>query len=89
MRKKLGPWLPAIFCAILSAITVIGNLIAYQITGNANAVSMVFHCFLPMCFFFVGAFLLQLQNENRELRSQIDTLTSARHGEKNVAQRTV
>ena len=85
MRQKLGPWLPAIFCASLSAITVIGNLVAYSITGSANAASVVFYCFLPMCFFFVGAFLAQLQKENCELRSQLDKLTSARHDEKNAA----
>lgn len=41
--------------------------------------AIVFYCFLPMCFFFVGTFLSQLQKENRELRSRIDELTSAPH----------
>jgi hypothetical protein len=74
MREKLGPWLPAIFCAVLSLITVLGNLIGLFATGAAGASDVAFYCFLPMCFYFVGAYLMQLRQENRELREQIREL---------------
>ena len=76
LREKLGPWLPASFCAVLSLITVSGNLITQSITGTTDACSVVFYCFLPMCFYFAGAFLSQLRQENRELRTRLDELTS-------------
>ena len=74
MREQLGPWLPAVFCAVLAAITTIGNLWAYSKGGSDSAVTMVFMLFLPMCFYFVGAYLTQLRNENRDLLARLDAL---------------
>ena len=78
MREKLGPWIPAIFCAILSLITVSGNVIVAFMNGAANSsgVDSVFYCFLPMCFYFVGAYLSHLKQENVELRSRIEEIVS-------------
>ncbi len=86
MKDKLGPWIPAIFCAILSLITVTGNLIASSMNGAtpSSGIEVVFYCFLPMCFYFVGALLLKLQRENRELRTRIDDLDSKRRGEEHA-----
>jgi hypothetical protein len=77
MREKLGPWLPAIFCAVLAVITTVGNLWTYAVTGDNGSVTMVYIVFMPMCFFFVGAYLTQLRNENREMRTRLDALDSA------------
>lgn len=75
MREKLGPWVPAIFCGGLAVITTIGNLAAYAITGTNDAVTMVFILNMPVCFFFVGAYLTKLRDENRELKDRLDALT--------------
>ncbi len=76
MREKLGPWLPAAFCAALAAIVTIGNLWAYSIGGSDNAITMVFILNMPMCFYFVGAYLTKLRNDNRELLLRLDALES-------------
>jgi len=77
MRERLGPWLPAIFCASLSLITITANLAGYFMTGTRSTGpgDMAFYGFMPMCFFFVGAYLSQLKKENQELRQRIDELT--------------
>lgn len=52
MHEKLGPWIPAIFCAFLSLITVLGNLILDFVNGTSRSgLDLGFYCFLPMCFF--------------------------------------
>ncbi|MCB9925528.1 MAG: hypothetical protein H6822_25485 [Planctomycetaceae bacterium] len=78
MREKFGPWLPVIFCASLSLITIVANLAAYSMTGVSSTGSgdMTFYCFMPMCFFFVGAYLSQLKKANQELRHRIDELAA-------------
>jgi hypothetical protein len=78
MRGKLGPWLPAIFCASLSLIAVVANL-AVQFrtgTGSTGPGDIVFYCSMPMCFYFVGIHLSQLKTENQGLRKQIDQLAA-------------
>ncbi|MBP9903664.1 MAG: hypothetical protein KBH45_19585, partial [Verrucomicrobia bacterium] len=76
MREKLGPWLPAIFCASLSLLTIIANLAGLFMTGSTGVGEMVFYANMPMCFFFVGAYLSQLKKDNQELRKRIDELTA-------------
>lgn len=85
MPKKIGPWTPAIFCAILSLLTVVGDVVAYAMTGTSGVTANVFYCFLPMCFYFVGAFLLQLQKDNRKLQTRLDELTETQITEKDAA----
>ena len=77
MREKLGPWLPAVFCAALAVITTIGNLWSYAATGNNGSVTMVFILHMPMCFFFVGVYLAKLRNDNRKLKERLDELTAS------------
>ena len=74
MREKLGPWIPAGFCAMLAVITTIANSWAYWNGGSDNAATMVLVLFMPMCFFFVGAYLTQWRKENREMRMRLDAL---------------
>ena len=75
MRDKMSPWLPAIFCATLSLITVVAN-VAGQFAGSTRDVGAIaFYGFMPMCFFFVGACLSQLKKERQELQKQIEELS--------------
>lgn len=76
MRVRIGPWLPLLFCSVLSAICVVMNLYTAFLPGSATSNLNVFFCFLPMCFFFVGAFLVHLQQENRELRARLDRIAA-------------
>ncbi|MEO0415366.1 MAG: hypothetical protein AAF226_10490, partial [Verrucomicrobiota bacterium] len=55
MRDKIGPWLPALFCAALAIIVTTGNLWVASKGGSENAMALVFILFMPMCFFYVGA----------------------------------
>lgn len=83
MKDKLALWTPSILCAFLSLITVAGNLIVSFLnrTPPSSSMDVPFYCFLPMCFYFVGALLSKLQAENRELRTRIEELAAQRRGE--------
>jgi hypothetical protein len=70
MREKLEPWIPAVFCAALALITTIGNLFAGPDFG-ATSVSILF---MPVCFYHVGVYLIQLRNENRDMRLRLDAI---------------
>jgi hypothetical protein len=87
MKDKLAPWTPSIFCAFLSLITVAGNLIVSFMNRAvpSSSIDVVFYCFLPMCFFLVGALLSKLQAENRELRTRIEEVAAQRRGEEHAA----
>ena len=75
MRDKISPWIAAIFCAGLSAITIIGNLWLMVVNKTTqNGVETTFYCFLPMCFYFVGIEIAKLHKENRELRKIVEEL---------------
>ena len=74
MRDKLTPWLPAIFCGVLSLITVVADVVGRFMTGTANVGVTAFLCFLPMCFFHVGVMLKNLRDENLLLRRRLDEI---------------
>jgi len=73
MREKIGPWLPAIFCAALALIVTVGNVWASATDCGMN---IVFIMNMPTCFFFVGSYLTKLKNDNRELRDRLDAMDS-------------
>ena len=89
MREQLKPWMPAISCAGYSLISLV-SLVVFpffsrpEIVGTALPI-IPFLCFVPMCFYLVGAFLSELREENRELRKQIQELASKSGAEKQVA----
>lgn len=60
MRDKIGPWLPAIFCAAISLITVVAKVTERFAGARADAEEIAYYAFMPMNFFFVGAYLSQL-----------------------------
>jgi hypothetical protein len=74
MRDKLMPWLPAIFCGVLSLITVGADVVGRFLTGTANVGLTAFLCFLPICFFHVGVILKNLRDENLMLRRRFDEI---------------
>ncbi len=83
MRKKLEPWVPAIFCGCISLLTVLGNVaVAFMNGSSTGGVELVFYCFLPMCFYMVGMSLSKLRQENEELRRRIDSLTGDANGDR-------
>jgi hypothetical protein len=69
--KTITHWIPAAFCAFLSLLAL-----SMQIGSDSGAWKPAFYCFLPMCFFFVGAATSQMQKEIRELRKQVTDLQS-------------
>ena len=74
MREKIGPWLPALFCAALAVIVTVGNVWAAATGGSDSASTGTFILFMPMCFLFVGAYLTKLKKENCELRDRLDAI---------------
>ena len=78
MREQLRPWIAAIYCAALGFIVILSVIIMAFInrTPNFSSVGIVFYCFLPMCFYFVGDFLSSLRKENLALKSQVEELAA-------------
>lgn len=72
MRDKIGPWMPAVFCASLAVIVTIGNLWAVSAGGSDSAITLVYILFLPMCFFLIGRYLVKLNKDITELRERLD-----------------
>jgi len=61
------------FCGILSLVALGAVLFA----PSTAALAPVFLCFLPMCFFFVGSEVRNMQREIRELRAQLSAQAGA------------
>jgi hypothetical protein len=75
MRLTLAPWLAAVFCAILSLLTVVSNLwLSVANQSDVGGWAIPFLCFLPMCFYFAGAGIFHMQAEIRELKKQVSEL---------------
>jgi hypothetical protein len=77
LKRIVSPWLAAGFCAVLSLLTIC--MIIYLESVNRNYVGdlfmlVVFLCFLPLCFLYVGIGMNQMRNEIMDLRNQIDKL---------------
>lgn len=77
-RHQALPWLSAGFCAALSLICLVTHLAMPLVAGGgpSGAWVITFLCFLPMCFFFVGSGIWQMQREIGELRKQLAELRS-------------
>lgn len=73
-RKKLLPWVAAGFCAFVSTVTIVTNIILSFVTHTSVNDTLVFLCFMPMCFVFAGAAMYEMQREIRELKQQLGRL---------------
>lgn len=80
MREKLLPWLPAIMCGALSAITIVADIFGRFATGTDNIGLSTFLCFLPICFFQIGVILKNLREENRQLQRRLDEIMQTDEG---------
>ena len=68
MKENMHNWVPLIFCAALSLISVM------TLTSSGTAGVIPFVCFLPMCFFFVAITTGRLQREIYDLQEQLSKL---------------
>ena len=77
-KRAILPWLSAVFCAFLSLITISANLwLSVANRSDVGGWAIAFLCFLPMCFFFVGTAVKEMQREISELRNEIAELRQA------------
>jgi hypothetical protein len=72
--KTITHWIPAVFCAFLSLIALVGSV------GSSDSGwwRQSFFAFLPMCFFFVGSATTQMHRELRDLRRRLIELEQKR-----------
>ena len=65
------PWIAAWFCAALSLIALAEQV---AVVPAGTGISIAFLAFLPMCFFFAGAEIWQMQRDILELTKQVSEL---------------
>ena len=75
--KNVAHWIPAAFCAALSALALGMQL---KLGSDSFAWKPAFFCFLPMCFFFVGSATAQMHKELKELRQRLAALEEKKSG---------
>jgi hypothetical protein len=75
---SMRAWVATGFCALLSLIMICMSLwLSFTIGPNYWVVTngfLGFLCWLPVCFFMVGAGMSQIQREIVELRKQVTEL---------------
>ena len=74
LRKRTAHWVPAGYCVALSLITLCGVYWSVRVGGPDWGWAIPFLCFLPVCFFHVGATTSAMQREITELRKQVAEL---------------
>ena len=67
---------PALFCAILSAMQLVGGIVFSD--GGSNPASGTFFCFLPMCFYFVGMALKKQHDRITALENELSARAQPR-----------
>lgn len=74
-RRTVLPWVAAGFCTGLSIITICQNLwLTVANRSDTGGWAIVFLCFLPMCFIFVGGAMSEMRREISELRIEVAEL---------------
>lgn len=73
-RDRVGPWLPAVFCAVLGAICTTAGFWAMHNGGAMGDFGFLYMISMPMCFFFVGAYLAKLRSDNADLLARLDAI---------------
>ena len=77
MKKSLPYFAPFAFCAFLSLIALVGVIGIGPLGADSSWWKPPFYSFLPMCFFLVGAHMLQMRKELEALREQVARLEAA------------
>lgn len=73
--RAAAPWMPTVFCATLSLITICQNHWLTVVNhSDYGSWAVVFLCFLPMCFGFAGMAMSGMRREISELRKQVAEL---------------
>jgi hypothetical protein len=65
--RQGSPWVAFVFCSILSVMTLCVAVLRSDIGGFIPFLS-----FLPMCFFFSAACIVDLQKQVRNLQCRLD-----------------
>lgn len=74
-RRAILPWAPAGLCASLSLITICTNLWLTVVNHtDIGSWAIVFLCFLPLCFLFVGSAMSEMRHEISNLQTQVAEL---------------
>jgi hypothetical protein len=74
-KERLAPWMPLIFCVLLSYLAILGPIIGLFLGPTSSGWwEPVFFGMLPMCFFFVSALMSNMRREILELQRQIANL---------------
>ena len=72
IRDKIGPWMPAVVCGIVTVMVMIGYTWEASAGRSASIVQLFFNGFMFVCFFLVGEYLVKLKKEIAELRERLD-----------------
>jgi hypothetical protein len=79
MNSRRGNvWVAFGFCAILSVITMIGNIVGEFIGGGSMLGMSAFVCFLPMAFLFAADSQKKEREQIQALEARIRELESAK-----------
>lgn len=73
MKRTIGPWLAALFCAFLASMPLFGRFVY-----AGDWWQPAFYAFLPMCFFYAGTVQKEANREIDELRGRLDALEGSR-----------
>jgi len=74
MKERIGPWLPAIFAAVLALIVLVSDLWSVRNGGKTGVADTTYMMFMPMCFVFAGVYFSKLRKDYLELRDRLDSL---------------
>lgn len=72
IRDKIGPWMSAVVCGIVNVMVVIGYSWEASAGRSTSIVQSFFYCFMFVCFFLVGEYLVKLKKDIAELRRRLD-----------------
>ena len=68
MRDKIGPWMPAVVCGIMTVMAMIGGIWEASAGKSGSTVQTFLNGFVVVCFVLVGEYLVKLKKDIAELR---------------------
>lgn len=73
--KPVNPWVAAFFCAFISLLMMVGQIMG-SVWHRTNPIEPVFYSFLPMCFVYIGILMKQMQTELADLKRELNEVKS-------------